>query len=227
MEFDFLYSTIIPFTEFKELSVRNLNNDSDTITIMDNDKELIYFITGNQHKYLEILDLFKKAKVNYQLKQKDLPMIEIQANTLKEVALYKLQSIKELINSSYFIEDAGFFVDVPLNGFPGVYSKYVLHTIGNDGILRLIEDFDSTKAHFEAVIALYHKPQDKILVFKGKVEGFISPKPRGEYGFGFDPIFISTEFPYKTFAEMATSEKNQISHRAKAWNQMLKYLTEN
>ncbi|MEJ2295740.1 MAG: RdgB/HAM1 family non-canonical purine NTP pyrophosphatase, partial [Candidatus Lokiarchaeota archaeon] len=159
--------------------------------------------------------------------QKDLPMIEIQAERLKDVAVFKLQSIKEIINSSYFIEDAGFFVDVPLNGFPGVYSKYVLQTIGNEGLLQLIEDFDATKAHFETVIALYHKPNDKILVFEGKVEGCVSAVKRGEHGFGFDPIFISNEIPYKTFAELTTNEKNQISHRAKAWTQLLKYLKEN
>ncbi|TFG18291.1 MAG: RdgB/HAM1 family non-canonical purine NTP pyrophosphatase [Promethearchaeota archaeon] len=209
------------------MTVRNLNNDSDTITIMSNDRDIIYFITGNKHKYLEIANLFETAKVSYHLKQKDLPTVEIQADTLKEVAIYKLQSIQKNIRSSYFIEDAGFFIDVPLNGFPGVYSKYVLHTIGNEGILRLINDYDSTKAHFETVIALYHKSLDKILVFEGRVEGVISPTKKGDYGFGFDPIFIPNELPYKTFAELATFEKNQISHRAKAWNQMLKFLEEN
>ena len=194
---------------------------------MRTDSELICFVTGNQHKYNEIYALFEKAEINYHLEQKDLPMIEIQAERLKDVAVFKLQSIKENLNSSYFIEDAGFFVDVPLNGFPGVYSKYVLQTIGNEGLLKLIEDFDATKAHFETVIALYHKPNDKILVFEGKVEGCISAVKRGEHGFGFDPIFISNEIPYKTFAELTTSEKNQISHRAKAWTQLLKYLKDN
>ena len=194
---------------------------------MSKDRELIYFVTGNKHKYLEVENLFETMELNYQLKQKDLPMIEIQANTLKEVAIYKLQSIQEDFDSSYFIEDAGFFVDIPLKGFPGVYSKYVLHTIGNEGILRLIDDFDLTKAHFEAVIALFYAPQDKILVFEGRVEGIVSSIKKGEHGFGFDPIFIPDEFPYKTFGELAINEKNKISHRAKAWNQMLRYLKEN
>lgn len=194
---------------------------------MSEDSELICFVTGNQYKYKEIYALFEKAEISYHLEQKDLPMIEIQAERLKDVAIFKLQSIKENLNSSYFIEDAGFFVDVPLNGFPGIYSKYVLHTIGNEGILRLIDDFNETKAHFETVIALYHKPNDKILVFEGKVEGCVSAIKRGEHGFGFDPIFTSNEIPYKTFAELTTDEKNQVSHRAKAWTQLLKYLKDN
>jgi XTP/dITP diphosphohydrolase len=191
---------------------------------MRKDNELICFVTGNQHKYSEIYALFEKAEISYHLEQKDFSMTEIQAERLKDVAIFKLQSIKENLNSSYFIEDAGFFVDVPLNGFPGIYSKYVLQTIGNEGILKLIDDFDATKAHFESVIALYHKPNDKILIFEGKVEGCVSAVRRGENGFGFDPIFISNEIPYKTFAELTTDEKNQISHRAKAWTQLLKYL---
>jgi XTP/dITP diphosphohydrolase len=193
---------------------------------MSKDQELIYFITGNKHKYEEIASLFAETNVNYQLMQKDLSMIEIQAETLKEVAIFKLKSIQDNIESSYFIEDAGFFVDIPLNGFPGVFSKFVLNTIGNEGILRLINHFDSTKAHFESVIALYYKPQDKILLFQGKVEGSISPTKKGEYGFGFDPIFIPNEIPYKTFAELTINEKNRLSHRAKAWNQLLKFLKE-
>lgn len=193
---------------------------------MREDREIIYFVTGNQYKFDEIAKLFEKTEVKYHLEQKDLPMIEIQAETLKEVAIFKLQSIKVDIQGSYFIEDAGFFVDVPLNGFPGIYSKYVLHSIGNEGILRLINDFDAARAHFESVIALYHKPLDKILIFEGKVEGIISPIKKGDHGFGFDPIFIPNEMPYKTFAELTTNEKNQISHRAKAWNQLITYLKE-
>lgn len=193
---------------------------------MSKDRELIYFVTGNKHKYLEVESLFETVELKYQLKQKDLPMIEIQADTLREVAIYKLQSIQEDINNSYFIEDAGFFVDVPLNGFPGVYSKYVLHSIGNEGILRLIDDFDSTKAHFKAVIALFFKPLDKIFIFEGRVEGIVSSTKKGAHGFGFDPIFIPDKLPYKTFGELEVNEKNYFSHRAKAWNKMLKFLKE-
>jgi XTP/dITP diphosphohydrolase len=194
---------------------------------MSKDREVLYFVTGNKHKYFEVESLFKTAELDYQLKQKDLPMIEIQADTLREVAIYKLQSIQEDINNSFFIEDAGFFVDVPLNGFPGVYSKYILHSIGNEGILRLIDDFDSTKAHFEAIIALYYEPIDKIVIFEGRVEGIVSSTKKGDHGFGFDPIFIPDELPYKTFGELEIYEKNRISHRAKAWNQMIKFLKDN
>ncbi|MFW9820427.1 MAG: non-canonical purine NTP pyrophosphatase, partial [Candidatus Thorarchaeota archaeon] len=117
-------------------------------------QKTIYFVTGNIHKYNEISTLFKRAQLNYILEHKIIKTIEIQSKTIEEVALYKLESIKEQINGSYFIEDAGFFVDIPLNGFPGVYSSYVMKTIGNRGILKLIDAFEDTKAHFTSIIAL-------------------------------------------------------------------------
>lgn len=184
----------------------------------------IYFITGNSYKYNEIQKLFDTERLNFRLIQKDLNPIEIQADNLYEVALFKLNSIKETLEDSYFIEDAGFFIDKPLNGFPGVWSKYVFKTIGNIGILKLIDNFEETEAHFESIIAFYFQPQDKVLTFQGIVKGKVSKEIRGKGGFGFDPIFIPNEYPNKTFAELSTEEKNKISHRGKAWIKFIKFL---
>lgn len=194
---------------------------------MEKEDPILYFVTGNVHKFNEIFDLFSKENIKYNLKRKDLETIEIQTIDLKKVALFKLNSIKGQINGSYFIEDAGFFVDTPLNGFPGVYSSYVMETIGNKGILRLIDDFDTTKAHFTSVIALYFKPLDKNLFFEGTVQGKISKAMIGSGGFGFDPIFLSNEIPNKTFAELTTEEKNKISHRGRAWSKFIEFLRKN
>lgn len=194
---------------------------------MEKKDPILYFVTGNVHKFNEIFDLFSKENIKYNLKRKDLETIEIQTIDLKKVALFKLNSIKGQINGSYFIEDAGFFVDTPLNGFPGVYSSYVMQTIGNKGILRLIDDFDKTKAHFTSVIALYFKPLDKNLFFEGTVQGKISKAMIGSGGFGFDPIFLSNEIPNKTFAELTTEEKNKISHRGRAWSKFIEFLRKN
>jgi len=194
---------------------------------MEKEDPIIYFVTGNVHKFNEIFDLFSKENIKYNLKRKDLETIEIQTTDLKKVALFKLNSIKGQINGSYFIEDAGFFVDTPLNGFPGVYSSYVMETIGNKGILRLIDDFDMTKAHFTSVIALYFKPLDKNLFFEGTVQGKISKSMIGSGGFGFDPIFLFNKIPNKTFAELTTEEKNKISHRGRAWSKFIEFLRKN
>lgn len=194
---------------------------------MEKEKETIYFITGNNSKFNEIQKLFQKEDLSYELKRNTIKTTEIQASSIKEVAIFKLNSVRGKVNFSFFIEDAGFFVDKPLNGFPGVYSKYVLNTIGNKGILNLIKDYSDTKAHFEAVIALFFQPFNETLIFEGVVEGKVAKNIRGRGGFGFDPIFIPKEFPNRTFAELTTTEKNLVSHRGKAWKKMFEFLKKN
>ena len=122
---------------------------------MTEKENTIHFVTGNRNKFLEVLEIFKNKKIKFDLAQSTIETLEIQATTLREVALYKLNSVKTKINGSFFVEDAGFFVDIPLDGFPGIYSSYVLRTIGNEGILKLINKFDKPVAHFSAIIALY------------------------------------------------------------------------
>jgi len=194
---------------------------------MRNEPNMIYFITGNENKFNEVFKIFQNENLNYKLHQKDIETVEIQANNIKEVALFKLKSVKDKIEGSFFIEDAGFFVDQPLNGFPGVYSSYVMKTIGNEGILNLIHDFSSSKAHFSAIIALYYKPLNKIITFEGEVKGRVSETIRGAHGFGFDPIFIPEMLPNSTFGELSMSEKNKVSHRSIALNKLINFLKEN
>jgi len=116
----------------------------------------IFFITGNKGKYLEAQK--KLLDLNIEIVQKNIGYPEIQANNLEDVAKYGAKKVAKKINYSFILEDAGLFVD-SLDGFPGVYSSYVLRTIGNEGILKLINDFVQSKAHFSAVIALYFKPK--------------------------------------------------------------------
>lgn len=194
---------------------------------MTNDENTVYFVTGNKFKFQEVLKIFKSRRIKYDLKQKDIKTTEIQAQSLKDVALFKLNSVKHSMDDSFFIEDAGFFVDSPLEGFPGIYSSYVLKTIGNEGILKLIDDFDYSIAHFSAIIAFYFKPIDEIVFFEGRIEGKVSNTIRGKEGFGFDPIFIPNIRPDKTFAELSIVEKNSISHRGQAFTKLLEYLEKN
>jgi XTP/dITP diphosphohydrolase len=193
---------------------------------MEKKDSIIYFVTQNEHKFNEVLNIFNQEKIKLELKLCKLKTMEIQADSNREVALYKLQSIKDKIDASYFIEDAGFYVDHPLNGFPGVYSSYVFKTIGNKGIINLIDDFKGSKAHFSAIIAFYSRLKDKISLFEGKINGRVSSEIRGNKGFGFDPIFIPDERPDKTFGELTIEEKNKISHRRRALKQLISFLKE-
>ncbi|MBY9007933.1 MAG: RdgB/HAM1 family non-canonical purine NTP pyrophosphatase [Candidatus Lokiarchaeota archaeon] len=194
---------------------------------MENKKKKLYFITGNTHKFNEIYKVIESENLGYKLEQLDINPIEIQSDNPKDVALFKLKSIKKDLNSSYFIEDAGFFVDYPLNGFPGIYSSYIFKTLGNKGILDLISNFDSTHAHFSSIIALYYEPLDKEFLFEGIIEGKLSPIIKGSNGFGYDPIFLPNKYPEKTFAELKMNEKNKISHRGIAIKKLINFLKEN
>ncbi|MFX1587378.1 MAG: RdgB/HAM1 family non-canonical purine NTP pyrophosphatase [Promethearchaeota archaeon] len=194
---------------------------------MKEEEDIIYFITTNNHKFNEIKKLFGNEKIPYHLKQLNFETIEIQTESVRENASFKLNSAKSKVNCSCFVEDAGFFVDDPLNGFPGVYSSYVFKTIGNKGILRLINNFKQSKAHFIAIIALFFKPLNKDFIFEGRIDGRVSEKLKGSGGFGFDPIFIPNKIPNKTFAELTIEEKNTVSHRGKAWKEMIRFLKKN
>lgn len=180
----------------------------------------VYFITSNKGKFLEAKKRFSESEIN--IIKKDLGYPEIQAESLEDVANFGIEYIQKRFDKSFFLEDAGLFID-RLNGFPGVYSAYIFHKIGCSGIIRLMEGLEENnrKAHFKSVIA-FKEPKSKPELFIGEVYGSISKKPLGKYGFGYDPIFIP-DGEVKTFAQMETEEKNQFSHRGKSLNKLLDF----
>ena len=137
---------------------------------------------------------------------------EIQADTVQEVVLNCLSQLKARGLRDMVIDDSGLFVHA-LHGFPGVYSSYVLRTIGMEGILRLLQGSDDRSAHFECCIGAFLGGED--LVVTARCYGTIALRPSGHEGFGFDPIFIPAGHN-RTFAEISITEKNGISHRGKA-----------
>ncbi|UYP43842.1 dITP/XTP pyrophosphatase [Candidatus Lokiarchaeum ossiferum] len=183
----------------------------------------ITFVTGNKHKFEEVSKLLETSVEGYEVIQSTKELSELQADSLEEVAKFKVNSVKTVIKPPYFIEDAGFFVDDVCKGFPGVYSSYVMKTIGYEGILKILGSTDQRKAHFESVIA-YIDEYYQIRFFKGINEGAVELEARGKSGFGFDPIFISKDTPDRTFAELTMEEKNAISHRRRAMMKLIEFL---
>jgi len=178
------------------------------------------FITSNPGKVEEARKYFQPLGVEvYQLK---VAYPEVQADTLEEVAEYGVKWLAERIEEPFFLDDSGLFIDA-LRGFPGVYSAYVYKTLGIGGILKLLAGEENRSAHFKSVIAYW---DGELHIFTGRVEGEITTEPRGELGFGFDPIFKPCGFD-KTFAEMTTEEKNKISHRGRALKAFAEWLKEN
>lgn len=181
----------------------------------------IYFITGNKGKFSEVKE--KMRCLNISLKQENFGYPEIQANSLEEVAGYGANYIRKRVQNPFIIEDAGLFIDV-LEGFPGVYSKYVFLTIGCKGILRLMEGKKKRNATFKSVY-VFSEPTKKQMFFIGKCLGTITHSEKGEGGFGYDPIFLP-KGKSETFAEMSTKDKNKYSHRGKALDNLIRFFIE-
>ena len=179
------------------------------------------FATSNPGKLLEAQKLL--FPLGFEVEHLKISYPEIQASVLEDVASFGIDWLieKQGIEESVMLEDAGIFIHA-LNDFPGVYSKYVFEKVGLDGILELMKDKEDRSAHFESVIAFKEKGADA-LIFKGRVDGVLASEQKGEYGFGYDPIFIP-QGEEKTFAEMVTEDKNEFSHRAKALNELAEFL---
>ncbi len=167
----------------------------------------ILFITSNKGKFEEARSIGKRFGFDIEWLKKEYE--EVQGEDLEDIAKKSAELLAAQIKEPFFIEDSGLFVDA-LKGFPGPYSSYVFKTIGNDGILKLMENLDNRRAKFVAVIAYFDGKA--VRTFKGEVNGEIAREKRGEKGFGYDPIF---EYKGRTFAEMG-EEKNEVSHRRRA-----------
>ncbi|MBS3777860.1 MAG: XTP/dITP diphosphatase [Candidatus Thermoplasmatota archaeon] len=182
----------------------------------------MYFITSNKGKVHEATEKLKKF--DYNIVQKDYGYPEIQTDSLKEVAQFGVNHLqKKGIDHPFILEDAGIFIK-SLKGFPGVYSSYAYFTVELHGILKLLENvpIDKRSAQFRSVFA-YGTPKGDCKLFTGICEGKITKRKRGKKGFGYDPIFQPNGLD-KTFAEMNTDEKNQVSHRAKSLDKLVSFL---
>lgn len=182
---------------------------------------LIYFVTGNIHKFEEarcVLAEYKVATAMLKIKT-----IEIQDESIENIAKTSALDAVKKCGLPIIVEDAGLFIKA-LNGFPGPYSSYAYRTIGTRGVLKLMKNVQEREAYFRSVIA-YCSPKETPKCFDGRVEGRISEEERGETGFGFDPIFTPLDDDNKAFAEMTIEEKNKYSHRARAMRKFAKWYT--
>lgn len=142
---------------------------------------------------------------------------EIQSEDLAEITAAGARDAYEAAESPVFVEDSGLFVE-PLGGFPGPYSSYVYATLGNERVWGLVADEPDRRAFFRSVIGYCDGSAPE--TFEGAVPGRIVA-PRGDGGFGFDPIF---EHNGRTFAELSTAEKNAVSHRGRALAKFARWL---
>lgn len=185
--------------------------------------EQITFVTGNAGKVREMTEVL--SPLGIAVVQDDRGYPETQADSLDAVAEAGAQALlADGLGAPFILEDAGLFV-ASLNGFPGVYSRYVLDTIGCQGLLRLMQDveLESRTAAFRAHLG-YVDAAGAFQGFTGTVKGRIADRAAGDGGFGFDPVFIPAGHE-RTFAQMDDAEKTSMSHRGAAARAFAAYLS--
>jgi XTP/dITP diphosphohydrolase len=166
----------------------------------------LFFVSSNNHKFTEAQRILSNLGLEISLFKTTLE--EIQSNSLSEIAKRKALDAYSKVQKPVIIEDDGLFID-SLDGFPGPYSSYAYDTIGNKGIIRLLENSESRNAKFVAIIA-YCNGVDDVQLFESSISGKISLSIE-KGGWGYDPIFIP-DGESKTYANV--SDKDKFSHRS-------------
>jgi XTP/dITP diphosphohydrolase len=171
----------------------------------------------NEHKIAEILDVLDSTGLDVELvRDADWPDVDETESTLEGNALLKAREVRAHTGYAVIADDTGLEVDA-LGGAPGVISaRYAGEDATfDDNVTKLLGEMRGVAdraAQFRTVMVLIDDIGEETVV-EGIMEGDITDERRGTNGFGYDPIFAVGE---RTFAEMSTAEKNEISHRARA-----------
>ncbi|MBD3157681.1 MAG: XTP/dITP diphosphatase [Candidatus Lokiarchaeota archaeon] len=186
---------------------------------MSKDNTPLILVTQNKHKLKELTPLFERYDVNFETSP--IEKTEVRSQSVEIIAKKAAQIAYDSLNRPVVLDDTGFYIE-HLDGFPGAYAAYVLDTIGTAGILKLMEDATDRTARFITGVGYCDSHQCR--TFEGVMEGQIGYEEAGGGGFGYDPIFKPEGFE-KTYAELAFSEKVEISHRTRAFKKFLKWYT--
>lgn len=184
----------------------------------------VFIATGNKKKIGEIKPLLKDFEVLSIADGINIPEVEENSDTFEGNSQKKALEIAKFLNMVAIADDSGLMVDA-LEGEPGVYSARYAGENANDSdnnkkLIQNLKGIGNRKAKFVSVISVA-KPNGEVHSFRGEVEGIILDEARGNAGFGYDPYFYYVAYG-KTFAELELSEKNAISHRARALSKMKK-----
>lgn len=192
----------------------------------------IVIATGNIGKMKEIKSIFNNSECEVVSMKEEGIQVDVEENgaTFEENALIKARAISKLCGCVVLADDSGLEVDY-LNKEPGIYSARYMgeetsYAIKNASIIDRLEnvEFEKRTARFVCAVAAVY-PDGRELVVRETMEGYIGYEEKGVNGFGYDPIFYLKEFD-KTSAELSMEEKNEISHRGKAFRAM-KVMMEN
>jgi XTP/dITP diphosphohydrolase len=169
-------------------------------------------VTGNRGKIAEA-----RLATGLALEAVELDLPEIQSLDLLEVLRAKGEEAWRRLGRPLVVEEAGLAL-AALNGFPGPLVKWMLEAVGAEGLSRTAQALGDARA--TACCALLFKDAEREILGEGKTEGTLVLPGRGQYGFGWDPVFLP-DGETRTFGEMTDREKLAVSHRGKAWRALL------
>ncbi len=190
--------------------------------------------SSNPKKVKEIKEILTPLGIEVLIPPKKVE-VEEWANTFIGNAYLKAKTYYEVFQIPTLADDSGLIVD-EIYPYPGVYSSrfYQLDVFGREKpepsedianirkLLKALENKKNRSAKFVSAIVLY-LDAGKIIASEGEVKGFITTTPKGDKGFGYDPIFVPEGYN-KTFAEMEPNEKHKISHRGRALKNLVKLI---
>jgi XTP/dITP diphosphohydrolase len=176
------------------------------------------FVTGSQGKIAEARLALEGHGADLETAELDLP--EIQSLDLLEVLEKKAEAAWQRLRLPVVVEDAGLGL-LALNGFPGPLIKWMLLAVGAEGLAKTGHALGETRA--VARCGLLYKDGERTLLGEGITTGTLVLPGRGEHGFGWDPVFLP-DGETRTFAELTGREKDAVSHRGKAWRELISKL---
>lgn len=174
---------------------------------------VLYFLTGNKKKFEEVKAIIPQAE------QIDIELDEIQSLDSREIIEHKLKEATKKCKGEFFCEDTSLHIRC-LNDFPGPLIKWFLLTLKDEGIAKIVSNYENSDALAKTIIG--YSDGKKIRFFEGSIGGNIV-LPRKETDFGWDSIF-QPKGHNKTFAEMSKEEKNKISMRRIALEKLSEFL---
>lgn len=183
----------------------------------------IVLASSNEHKVKEINAIVANTGIEFILPPAGFDPIE-NGTTFEENSLIKARAAWKLTKNWAMADDSGLCIDA-LNGNPGIYSARYADTPQTriERVLRELEGVKDRSARFVCAMTLINPEGEVALACKGICEGSIIEEQRGTHGFGYDPIFLLKDSD-RTMAELSDKEKNKVSHRANALEQVLEFI---
>ncbi|TNV75590.1 hypothetical protein FGO68_gene2566 [Halteria grandinella] len=181
----------------------------------------ITFITGNKGKLEEFQQLLEGSELatHYKITNKDISLDELQG-AAEFIAHHKVKEAAKHVSTPVLIDDGSLYFNA-FNGLPGPYIKCFLDRLSSEEIYSLLDAYEDKTGYAQLIYAYCETPESEPQLFIGRCEGTIVA-PRGEKR-GWDPIFQPKGYE-TTFGEMKYEEKNKISHRGKAFEQLKAFL---